>query len=361
MFETAWLIHEALTAGGGLRYWDLIWAPPAGWRRARWCDQSASSGAAYTATSTTPSSTREVDRSAGCGRRRPRRRRQGSAFVSPDGKTLTVVLLNSDTVSTRSASGRAAAFGPARPTAARGRPSARRRWRRRREHGAMPAKSLATVVLAPSAAPRRRPRSEADAAVALVLRRGLEAEDLAHAADEREADAEVDAARAGGVGAGEPIEDAGEQLVGDGRAAVDDLEQRAPAPGARGDRSARGGVSGGVAEQIGDDDPELVGIGRDRRVVRNLVREAEPPVGGLGLERAPAVVDESAEVTLRVSTSICRASARGVSRFETSASVCVTSAVASGSPTGRRRRTAPAPPRPPASCAGRRAACAARG
>ena len=104
LFNTALLIHDALTTEGvaAYFYWDLIWAPPASGSTASSLVtiQSANAGSSYTindpyyavkhfARWTDPGWVR-VDVSSSLAAVR------ASAFVSPDGKSLTVVLLNTD-------------------------------------------------------------------------------------------------------------------------------------------------------------------------------------------------------------------------------------------------------------------------
>jgi glucuronoarabinoxylan endo-1,4-beta-xylanase len=106
MFNTAWMIHDALTTEGvsAYIYWGLIWAPPATATAAPAgliTIQGAASTSPYTindtyyamkhfAKWTDPDWTR-----VGASASLPAVK--ASAFVSPDGASLTVVLLNTDT------------------------------------------------------------------------------------------------------------------------------------------------------------------------------------------------------------------------------------------------------------------------
>jgi glucuronoarabinoxylan endo-1,4-beta-xylanase len=105
MFNTAWLIHDALTTEGvsAYIYWGLIWAPPAAGAAPAGLVtiEGAAPTSAYTindtyyamkhfARWTDPDWTR-----VGASTSSPAIK--ASAFVSPDGGSLTVVLLNSDT------------------------------------------------------------------------------------------------------------------------------------------------------------------------------------------------------------------------------------------------------------------------
>jgi glucuronoarabinoxylan endo-1,4-beta-xylanase len=107
LFDTAWLIHDALTTEGvsAYVYWDLIWAPPAANTMATSLVtiQSAASGSAYTINDVyyavkhfakwTDPGWQRVEATASVAPVK------ASAFVSPDGTMLTIVLLNTDTAS----------------------------------------------------------------------------------------------------------------------------------------------------------------------------------------------------------------------------------------------------------------------
>jgi glucuronoarabinoxylan endo-1,4-beta-xylanase len=101
MFDTAWLIHDALTVEGVSAYifWDLVWAPQTP-TTSLVTIASASAGSTYTVNDlyyavkhfarwTDPGWVR-VDATASADAVKV------SAFVSPDGGSLTVVVLNSD-------------------------------------------------------------------------------------------------------------------------------------------------------------------------------------------------------------------------------------------------------------------------
>lgn len=157
LFNTAWLIHNALTTEGvsAYIYWDLIWAPPAASAApsALVTIQSADSSSPYTindpyyavkhfARWTDPGWVR-VGASATAAAVK------ASAFVSPDGKALSVVLLNSDGASHVVA---VDAGGFVYRTATAYRTSGTSERAAMLPFGgslALPARSIATVVFAP--------------------------------------------------------------------------------------------------------------------------------------------------------------------------------------------------------------------
>ena len=158
MFNTAWLIHNALTVEGvaAYIYWDLIWAPPAAGAAPTGLVTiaSANGSSPYTindtyyavkhfARWTDPGWTR-VGTTASASVLR------ASAFVSPDGSSLTVVLLNTDTAAhgvTLDLGG--FAFGTS--TVYRTSGTSERAAAMPFSDGsvALPARSIATVVLTP--------------------------------------------------------------------------------------------------------------------------------------------------------------------------------------------------------------------
>ena len=89
---------------------------------------------------------------------------------------------------------------------------------------------------------------------------GLEAERRAHVAHHREPETVMVAVGAGRIAANEAVEHARQDFGGNGRTAVDHLDQRVAAA-ADPDGATLVGVSDGVGEEVADDEIEEVGVG----------------------------------------------------------------------------------------------------